>query len=266
MSLKPLLLALAASAAAGAAQAGETACWSDGGVLVVPAEVAGIAGDFILDTGEAHTVLAETQAQTAGFEDKALTADAALAGVHKTGVAVAVADLDVRTGLFPTPIAGVIGTDVLAGYVVDVSFAPCRVRLSALGKAPPFGRAAVLPLKIVAGLPTASASVSDGARTLTGPFVISTGADSPLRLSEALAAAPGAKKPPELYPNGVLRPRLRALSFAGRLYEGLLAGLVKPADPAVAGVIGAALLHDLRLRLDLPAGRLLVAPNEKGPG
>jgi hypothetical protein len=266
MSLKPLLLALAASAAASAAHAGETACWSDGGVLVVPAEVAGIAGDFILDTGEAHTVLAETQAQTAGFEDKALVAEVSLAGVRTANVAVAVEDLDVRTGLFPTPIAGVIGTDVLAGYVLDVSFAPCRVRLSAPGKAPPFGRATVLPLTMVAGLPTAPASVSDGARALTGRFVIATGADAPLRLSEAVAAAPGAAKPAELYPNGVLRPKLSALSFAGRLYEGLLAGLVKPADPAIAGVIGGAPLNDLRLRLDLPAGRLSVAPNEKGPG
>jgi hypothetical protein len=262
MSLKPVILALAAAAAPAAAHAGEVACWFEGGVVVVPAEVAGVAGDFILDTAEPHTLLAETQAQAAGYEDKALTADVALAGQRQVGVAIVVQDLDVRTGLFPTPIAGVIGADVLKGYVLDLSFAPCRLRLSAPGKAPPFGRAMTVPLTAIAGLPTVAASVSDGSKTISGAFLIGTGADAPLRLSDAAAAAPGAQKPQELYPNGVLRPRLRALSFVGRLYEGLLAGLLKPADPQITGEIGAALLHDLRIRLDMPGGRLLVAPTK----
>ena len=266
MSLRPVIAALAAAAAPaaahGASLSGETGCWFEGGVVVVPAQVAGVAGDFILDTAQPQTVLAETQAQTAGYEDKALTAEVALAGMRQPGVAVAVEDLDVRTGLFPTPIAGVIGADVLNGHVVDLAFAPCRLRLSAPGKAPPFGRATILPLTAIAGLPTVQASVSDGLRTLTGAFVVSTGADAPLRLSDTKAAAPGAAKPQELYPNGVLRPRLRALSLAGRLYERVMAGLFRPPDPQIAGEIGAALLHDQRIRLDLPAGRLFVAPRK----
>lgn len=266
MSLKPVILALAAAAAPAAAQAGETGCWFEGGVVVVPAEVAGVAGDFILDTAEPQTLLAETQAQAAGYAATALTAEVAVAGQRQAGVAVAVRGLDVRTGLFPTPIAGVIGADVLKAYVLDIGFTPCRVRLSAPGKAPPFGRATVLPLRLIGGLPTVPASVSDGARTLSGAFLVSTGADAPLRLSDAAAAAPGAAKPQELYPDGVLRPRLRALSFAGRLYEGMLAGLFKPAAPQIAGEIGAALLHDRRVRIDMPRGRLSIAPDEKGPG
>jgi hypothetical protein len=271
MSLAPVILALAAAAATpaaahGASLAGETACWFEGGVVVVPAEVAGVAGDFILDTAAPQTLLAETQAQGAGYEETALTADVALAGRRRAGVAVAVQALDVRTGLFPTPIAGVIGADVLNAYVVDLSFAPCRLRLSAPGEAPPFGHAISLPLTTIAGLPSVPARVSDGSATLSGAFLVSTGADAPLRLSDAAAAVPGAARPQELYPDGVLRPRLRALSFSGRLYEGLLAGLFKPPEPRIAGEIGAAVLHDLRVRIDMPGGRMLVAPNEKGPG
>ena len=48
------------------------------------------------------------------------------------------ADIDVRTGLLPTPIAGVIGADVLRAYVLDVRYVPCRVALSRAGHAPRF--------------------------------------------------------------------------------------------------------------------------------
>jgi hypothetical protein len=266
MSLKPLILALVAAAAASAAQAGETACWYEHGVVVVPAEVAGVAGDYILDSGEPQTQLAQTQAQGAGFADPAFAADVVLAGVRQPGVTVAVKPLDVRTGLFPTPIAGVIGADVLKAWVADLSFTPCRLRLSAPGAAPPFGRAVAAPLRVMDGVPTIAAQVSDGTHSLAGAFVLSTGADAPVRLSDTAASVAGAAQPAELYPNGVLRAKLAGLSFAGRGFEDLLAGLVKPDDPGVTGLLGAALFHDLRLRLDMPAGRLLVAPAEKPAG
>ncbi|MET0274155.1 MAG: aspartyl protease family protein, partial [Phenylobacterium sp.] len=130
--MTPRTLAFAAllACAASAARAGEAACWFENGVVVVPAEVMGVAGDYILDTGQAQTQLAETQAQSAGFEATAPTGEVRLAGQRLEGRPVAVADLDVRAGLFPTPIAGVIGADVLRGVGVDVTFAPCRVRLS----------------------------------------------------------------------------------------------------------------------------------------
>ncbi|MFC3068652.1 aspartyl protease family protein [Phenylobacterium soli] len=259
MSLAALLLALVAPAP-------PVSCWFENGVVVVPAEVAGVAGDFILDTGQAQTILAETQAQGAGFSETALTAQVRLAGRRTAGVPVAVQDIDVRAGLFPTPIAGVIGADVLKAYVVDIDFAPCRVRLSLPARAPRFRAAAALPLTWIAGAPAVEAAVADGPHAFTGDFALATGSDTAVRLSDALAAAPGAAKPRELYPYGVLRPRLRALSFAGRLAEDLPAGLVKPADPALAGEIGAPLLAAWRVRLDFPGRRLLLAPNEKGPG
>lgn len=270
MSLKTLLLALAGAGAAGAAPydavAGESACWFENGVVVVPAEVAGVAGDYILDTGAARTVLAETQAQGAGYAGTALTGEVALAGVRIAGRPVVVQDIDGRTGLFPTPIAGVIGVDVLKPYVLDLSFAPCRVALHAPGQAPAFRAATALPLSWVAGVPAVAASVSDGAQAVSGAFALATGSDTPLRISDAVAAAPGAVKPRELYPYGVLRPRLRALSLAGQIAEQLPAGLLKTADPSLLGEIGAPLLWAWRVRFDFPANRLLLTPNEKGPG
>ena len=56
----------------------------------------------------------------------------------------------------------------------------------------------------------------------------------------------------------MLRPRLRALSFADALSENLPAGLLKAEDPDLAGEIGAPLLSRFRLRFDFPAGKLLL--------
>src|SRR3569833_3327273 len=103
------------------ARAGAAACWFENGVVVVPAEVMGVSGDFILDTATPHTLLAETQAQSAGCAETALTGEGRLAGVSVEGQAVAVADLALRTGALPTPIAGGIGADLLKGFVLDVS-------------------------------------------------------------------------------------------------------------------------------------------------
>jgi hypothetical protein len=249
------LLALAATPAL----AGEAACWFEGGVVVVAAEVMGVPGDYILDTATPHTQLADSQAQTAGFAETALVGEIRLAGVVATGRPVAVEVLDLRTGALLTPIAGVIGADVLKDYVVDVSFAPCRVTLSPAGHAPRFGAARSLPMGWVADRPVVAAAVADGSRAVSGAFAPATGADTGLRLSDAVVAAVAhAAKPKELYPYGVYRPRLRALSFAGMLTENLPAGLIEAEDPALAGQIGAPLLSHYRLRFDFPAGRLLL--------
>src|SRR5260221_237262 len=139
-------MALIAALAATPAAAGETACWFENNVVVVPAEVMGVAGDYILDTATARTMLGDSQAQTAGYAGTALTGAVRLAGLTLRGRPVAVANLDLRTGALPTPIAGVIGADVLRAYVLDVSFAPCRVALRPAARAGRFAARASLPL------------------------------------------------------------------------------------------------------------------------
>lgn len=254
-----LPLALALGALAAPASADEATCWYENGVLVVTAEVAGFVGDYILDTGQAATQLAETQALELGHLGPAVTGEIRLAGLRLPARPVQVADLDVRTGLFPTPIAGVIGADALKDHVLDVSFAPCRVRLSAPGRAPRFSGAR-LPLAWAHGRPVAMAGAADGPTALRGPFVVSTGLDAPVRLSDALAAAPGAEAPAELLPYGVLRPRLAALSFGDVLAADVPAGLMKPEPDAVAGALGPPVLSRWRLRFDFPAGVLALSP------
>ncbi|MBW8814880.1 MAG: hypothetical protein JF588_15785 [Caulobacterales bacterium] len=259
--LRLIIACLAAApvlASAGAAVAGEAACWFEGGVVVVPAEVAGIAGDYILDTGTAVTTLHDTAAGGAGLDGETAVGAVRLAGLRQDGRSLKIASIDARTWNLPTAVAGVIGTDLLRGYVVDVEFSPCRVRLSEPGRAPAF-RGRALPLAWDLDRPVAEASVSDGGRTLTGPFVIATGANVPVRLADDLAQAPDAAKPDELYPKGVWMARLPVLRFAGAEARDLGAGLMKPEGEA-AGVIGGPALAGYRLRFDFPAGRLVVAP------
>jgi hypothetical protein len=241
------------------ARAGEAACWFEHDVVVVAAQVMGVAGDFILDPATPHTQLADTQAQAAGFAETALTGPVRLAGVAWSAQPVAVADLDLRTGALSTPVAGVIGADLLRAYVLDVRFAPCRVALYAPGHAPPFRASRTLPLSWVAGRAVIPATVSDGLVERTGGFALGVGDDTAARLSDAAAQAPGAAKLKELYPGGILRPRLAALAFAGARFENLPAGLVGAEDPQLLGVIGGSLLSHYRLRFDFPAGRLLLA-------
>lgn len=240
------------------AGAAEIACRYEAGVITVPASVGGIAGDYILDTGAPFTTLDGTQAQAAGFTDEATVGDVQVAGVRLPDRVLRIAKLDVRTWNLPTPASGVIGADVLRDFVVDVSYAPCRVRLSPPGREPHFaGR--ILALGWDAGRPTAEASVDDGVREVTGRFVVATGMNAPLRLADDIAAVPGAAKPHELYPDGVWLARLPVVRFAGAVGEDVAAGLMKP-DGEVAGALGGQVLANFRLRFDFAAGRLIVAP------
>jgi len=244
-----------------AAQAGAAACWFEEGAVVVPAVVAGVAGDYILDTGTPTTQLHETRAQGAGFIATALTGEVRVAGERLAGRPVAVVDLDPRTWAFRTPIAGVIGADVLAGYVVDVSFAPCRVALYRPGHEPAFGRGLSLPMRRLGGLPVVTARVSDGASVLEGDFVPASGADTAVRLDPRLAQVPGAARAQDVAPYGARRAQVAALTFAGRRFERVAGGLLDATDaPGAAGVVGAPALALWRLRFDFPRGRLRLAP------
>lgn len=258
--VSPLPFGVLALIAASPALAGEVACRYEAGTITVPAVVAGIGGDYILDTGAARTTLHSTKAEAEGITDTALTGDVRVASMAVRGAALAVADLDVRTWNLPTPAAGVIGADVLKGFVVDVSYAPCRVRLWAAGQAPRFN-GKVLDLAWDLGRPTAEAAVSDELRTIRGRFVIASGANAPVRLADDLArAAPGTlPRPQELYPDGVWLARLPQVSFAGATGLDAAAGLMKP-EGDVVGLLGADVLAHFRLRFDFPAGKLVAQP------
>lgn len=264
MACDRLTLAILAAAlvAPAAARAGEAACWFEGGVVVVAAQVAGVAGDYILDTGSPATQLHETKAQAEGIDAPQVaevTGGLRLAGLDLPARPIAVADLDYRGWNLPTPIAGVIGADVLKDFVVDVQFSPCRVRLSRPGTAPAFGAARTLPLAWDAGRPVVQAEVADGQRLLRGPFTPATGVPAAVRLAEDLASVSGTDRPQELQPTGVWLARLPELGLAGAGFRDQAAGL-EPAVGEAAGAIGGPVLSRYRLRFDFLGGKLLLAP------
>jgi hypothetical protein len=258
MKLAALASAAAWAALAPAAQAGETACWYEEGVLVAPASIAGLAGDYIIDTAAPATLLHETKGQAAGYTAPDQRGEVRIAGLTLRDRPFTVTDLDARTAAFPTPIAGVIGADILSAYVVDVRFSPCRIAIRPPAQAPAFGPAIALPFQPGRALPTSRATVSDGVRAFGADFLLSTGADTAIRLDTRLASVPGPAEPDRLLPNGGLKARLAALSVAGRLSTKLSAGLMRGGDPDLAGAIGAPFLAQWRVRFDYPGRRVLL--------
>ncbi|MDB5457029.1 MAG: hypothetical protein JWP92_2614 [Caulobacter sp.] len=231
--LAPHLALVVLLGGAAPAVAGQTACWFEHGAVVAPASIAGLSGDYVIDLSAPRTLLHNTKAQAAGYDDTALTVPVRLAGQTVAALAVAVVDLDARGGPFDTPIAGVIGADVLGRYVVDIRFAPCRLTLSRPGSEPAFGRGASLPATLVGGVPTVTAAVADGAKAWSGPFAIDTASTAAARLPglEARLVPPGTKLDPQA--RHLAPARLRALSLGGILFESVGATL---ADDLPAGL------------------------------
>lgn len=227
------------------ARAGDVTCSFEGGVLVAPAEVAGIAGDYIIDTGQPATVLHNTRAEGAGLAEPGVRASVKLGGLESPPVTAAIVDLDARTWALPTPVAGVIGVDALSHFQLEVRFAPCRLTVR------PGGPAA-------AAAPLVEATISDGVTARRGLFVVATGQAPALQLREAevepLAPPPEGEPPPVR--------RIDRLSVGGELFTRLETHLVPPAslDPRAIGVIGAAALKAFRLKFDFAQARLTLEP------
>ena len=246
-----LLLALPI---AHAARAGETACWFENGAIIAPAVLGTMAGDYVIDLSAPRTLLHETKAQMEGITEPELTLPVEVAGLKAPAVSVKVADLDARGAGFVTPIAGVIGMDALAGHSVEIDFAHCRVRIDQPWKA---ARQVVLPVEVIEGLPTITASVSDGPAALRGAFAIDTASKAMARLSTR-----GAKVTGKLDTNARHQApaRLRALSIGGVLAENVPATLADDLPEGVDGTLGTALWARHRLRLAADARTLAVAP------
>jgi len=239
---------------AGAARAGETACWFENGAVIVPAAIADMAGDYVLDLSAPRTLLHETKAQMEGVTAPEPTLPVEVAGLKAAAVSVKVADLDARGAGFVTPIAGVIGMDVLAGHGVEIDFAPCRLRIDQPWKA---ARQVVLPVEVIDGLPAIVAAVSDGPRALRGAFAIDTGSQAMIRLSTRDAAATGKL---DVNARHIAPARLRALSIGGVLAENVPATLADDLGDELVGSLGTALWAGHRLRLSADARTLSVAP------
>jgi hypothetical protein len=247
-----------ASLAAPPAQAGQTRCWVDNGAVVAPAAFGDIAGDFIFDLSAARSVLHLDVAQMNDIEGPAARGTLRLAGA-RIPATLEVASIDARTPGFPSTLIGIIGADVLAGYVVDLRFSPCRLALWRR-HAPRFRRTANLRLTMVGGVPATEASVSDGHAIVSGLFAIDTGARG-VRLS-ADAARLG-RTPAGVDAGSRSRPpaRLAALSLADELFADTPAGIDPDAPAGLLGGVGTAVWSHWDLRVDLRRRRLQLAPS-----
>lgn len=229
------------------ARAGTVPCWFEGGAVVVPANLGGIAGDFILDTATEGLQLHETRAQGEGLPSR-FEADLRLAGRTYRQRAVEVVDLDARTHAFPTPIAGVIGAGVIGEDVLDLSFAPCRVALFSPGRAPRRQAEETIRLGWTGLRPVIRATVTDGARIRQGWFLLATSSDAALRLSTEAVSLADQTDPGPLLPYGPARRALRVMSVGGILAENLPTGLIQP-QGELMGTIGPQIFSGWVLRL-----------------
>jgi hypothetical protein len=254
-----LFIALIVGAASGRSWAGEAPCWYDNGAVVVSASVGDIAGDFILDLATPKSQLHKTRAESDGTEGDDFRGPLRLAGERLGEADFAVANLNARTWGFPSEISGVIGADVLAGYVVDLRLSPCRIGLWR-GRAPRFRASRWLRLRPMDGVATVAADVSDGVSRRSGRFALETGGAG-VRLN-ARAAGLSRAPPAGLNPTSRSQPpaRLRALTLAGSKMEELPAGIDPDAPPGRLGDLGNAVWARYAMRIDLARGRLELAP------
>lgn len=224
-------------------------CWFENGAVVAPASVAGIVGDYLIDPSAPTTLIHETRAQGEGIAVTELTAAVRVAGLRLPALPVKVADLDFRAPGFDTPIAGVIGADALAGQVIDLDFAPCR--LSIHGPTRGGSRGKAVRLTLVGGVPTVRAAVSDDRTARGGLFAVDWSSAGHVRLSDRLAVFRPSGEGYDPLARNTATGRLRAFSFQGRLREEAPSGLIAGLDPDLVGSIGTDEWSRWRVRLDL---------------
>ena len=251
------------------ALAGETRCWIDQGALIAPAAYGAIAGDFVIDLSAAHSRLSDSRANAEGLEGPAASAVLRLAGDARADFPMTIADLDAETRGFDTVVNGVLGADAFAGRVLEVSFSPCRLRITAR-PGPPLKGAARLPVSEAGGVPLVPARIGDGLRVREGLFALGTG-----RWSSLVAGARPARPPPAAAavvaageaPAGSDDPpgRLRAVEFAGRLVEQAPARPTNEKPEGARGVLGLSVLSGANWRWDQARRRLEVFSGRPSP-
>lgn len=242
---------LAALAWASSADAGESRCWIDKGALVAPAAFGDIAGDFLIDLSALTSSLHDTAAQSHGLVGASARQALVVAGQHLADADMAIVDLDARTMRFDTVINGVLGMDVLGRFTIEIDPSPCRLRLSLKPPAAPKGGVR-LPIRDVGGRPAVPAVVTDGTLVRAGLFAIDT-AD----WATTVAGARFSGTPSVASDSPV---RVRAVEFAGRLFEQVPAAIAPEGPDGAMDAIGMAVLSRRRLVLDVKDGWLDVAP------
>lgn len=249
-ALAAMFIVLAAMAAR-PALAGETRCWLDNGMLTAPAAFGDIAGEFAVDPASPECLLHVDNAAGFGLTGAAARSTLTFAGERRPGFNMGIADLDARSRASAVGLAGVIGADALAGRVLEIRRRPCRLTL---GRRPPRARAGDtrLPLRRIAGVWAARASVSDGTTARSGWFALDFS-----RWTSPMAGARLSRQPAPAADPPV---RLRALALGGRLFEQVPSGIMADPPTGIAGAIGESVWSRYDLTLDARHGWLILRP------
>jgi hypothetical protein len=236
---------------AGAARAGEAPCWLDHGAVVVAAALGDVAGDFIVDLSRPTSALHVTRANSDGVEADAVAAPLEIAGERIAALQVPVLDLDPQTRAFDTSINGIIGWDALRRWRValDLRRGGCRLVLGS--RTAGRGRDVRLPLREIAGAPAVPALATDGSAVRAGLFRLDTAQEATVIDGSRLS---------HLAPPGGAPVRLRAVEFAGALFEQVPAGVGSSRSSAVEGSLGLGVLRGAMLTLDAARGEVWVTP------
>jgi hypothetical protein len=240
-----------ALAGAEAAVAGETPCWIDHGAVVVAAALGDIAGDFIVDLSRPVSALHVTRANSDGVEADAVTAPLAVAGERIATLRVPVVDLDAQTRVFDTSINGIIGWDALRRWRVALDLRRGRCRLALGPRSAGSGPDVHLPLSEIAGAPAVPALATDGSAIRAGLFRLDT--------AQEVTAIDGARLS-RIAPSGGAPVRLRAVEFAGALFEQVPAAVGAGQSSGLEGSLGLGVLRGVKLTLDATRGEVWVTP------
>ena len=240
-----------------------------------------LSGLFLLDTGAQATVIDSRLAAAARLalgSALSLSTPGGAAPARRTGgvtlqlsggpsaqVNAVVTDLSQTARAMGLPLAGVLGVDFLARFVVRLDYRAGALRLTAPSGSTPPGLGA--PIRFD-DLPYVAARARRGDQIAQGSFQIDTGSNTAVEFWAPFAAAafPGVRGAPG---EGVgvggldatLRGRIDALEVAGRAIADLtvnFADQAKPTDAGTdyAGVIGGPAWAGLALTLDFPARHL----------
>lgn len=255
-------------------------------VFVHAAPQGGPDGLFLLDTGAEATVIDQQLAAAAQLHlGRGVDLDAAGGelGARRTGAIslnleggpvvradAAVTDLSAPAKAMGLPLAGVLGMDALARFVLQIDYAAGAVRLAEPGDLPmPAGQGAGLGADLrVTPLPFVRAVVTRQGCTVEGEFQLDTGSNTAVEFWGPFAARafPGARGAPGAGlgaggPEVTERSRIDALEVAGRRIPDLAVNLADETRPSgagetYAGVIGAPAWAGRVLTLDFPNRRM----------
>jgi predicted aspartyl protease len=173
-------------------------------LVLVTAEVNGVPGSFLLDSGAGATVLdsgfasrlglAERgvmEARGTGGSETAAFVDAStlqLPGVVLRGQTIVTIGLDGVAEALGRPIAGILGWDFLSRFAVEIDYARARLALAPSGKYEPRPGAVRVPLRIEMNVPRVEGTLDGEHR---GSFLVDTGNGRGLLLHSPFARAHG---------------------------------------------------------------------------